>query len=91
MSLSLIKIVATAGFVVTLGCTVSKSLAQTHNSEVLFVCEHGNVKSLMAASYFNQLLRSAGCVTGQYLGALLRTQAPYRPRLFKVWPATAST
>jgi protein-tyrosine-phosphatase len=24
---------------------------------VLFVCEHGNVKSLMAASYFNQLAR----------------------------------
>ena len=25
--------------------------------QVLFVCEHGNVKSLMAASYFNQLAR----------------------------------
>lgn len=24
-------------------------------SQVLFVCEHGNVKSLMAASYFNQM------------------------------------
>lgn len=24
-------------------------------AQVLFVCEHGNVKSLMAASYFNQL------------------------------------
>jgi arsenate reductase len=26
-------------------------------AQVLFVCEHGNVKSLMAASYFNQLAR----------------------------------
>ena len=26
----------------------------------LFVCEHGNVKSLMAASYFNQLARQRG-------------------------------
>ena len=28
--------------------------------QVLFVCEHGNVKSLMAASYFNELARSRG-------------------------------
>lgn len=27
-------------------------------AQVLFVCEHGNVKSLMAASYFNQLAAS---------------------------------
>src|SRR4051812_39669621 len=27
---------------------------------VLFVCEHGNVKSLMAASYFNQIARERG-------------------------------
>jgi arsenate reductase len=26
-------------------------------AQVLFVCEHGNVKSLMAASYFNQMAR----------------------------------
>jgi arsenate reductase (thioredoxin) len=29
-------------------------------SQVLFVCEHGNVKSLMAASYFNQLAQQRG-------------------------------
>ena len=29
-------------------------------SQVLFVCEHGNVKSLMAASYFNQLAEQRG-------------------------------
>jgi protein-tyrosine-phosphatase len=29
-------------------------------AQVLFVCEHGNVKSLMAASYFNQLAQERG-------------------------------
>ena len=29
-------------------------------SQVVFVCEHGNVKSLMAASYFNQLAEQRG-------------------------------
>src|SRR5258708_18706422 len=47
-------------FVLTLGCSVSKSYAQTRDSQVLFVCEHGNVKSLMAASYFNQLAQERG-------------------------------
>jgi arsenate reductase (thioredoxin) len=55
--LSLIRIVAIFAFVLTLGCSVSKSHVQTPDSQVLFVCEHGNVKSLMAASYFNQLAR----------------------------------
>ena len=31
-------------------------VAETKN--IIFVCEHGNVKSLMAASYFNQLAKS---------------------------------
>ncbi|MCU1224151.1 MAG: protein tyrosine phosphatase [Edaphobacter sp.] len=60
MILSLIKFTAITGFVMALACTVSKSPAQTHDSEVLFVCEHGNVKSLMAASYFNQLAQERG-------------------------------
>jgi protein-tyrosine-phosphatase len=55
--LSPIRIVAISAFVLTLGCSVSKGPVQTHDSQVLFVCEHGNVKSLMAASYFNQLAR----------------------------------
>lgn len=55
MRLSLIRIIAISGFALTLGCSVSRSHAQTHDSQVLFVCEHGNVKSLMAVSYFNQL------------------------------------
>lgn len=29
--------------------------SQPDAAQVLFVCEHGNVKSLMAASYFNEL------------------------------------
>jgi hypothetical protein len=34
--------------------------AGTPVSYVLFVCEHGNVKSLMAASYFNQMAQERG-------------------------------
>ena len=30
------------------------------DAQVLFVCEHGNVKSLMAASYFNRMARARG-------------------------------
>lgn len=41
-------------------------------TQVLFVCEHGNVKSLMAASYFNQL--AAG--RGLRLRAISRGSAP---------------
>jgi protein-tyrosine-phosphatase len=37
------------------GCSRSKSSPQ-----VLFVCQHGNVKSLMAASYFNQMAQQRG-------------------------------
>ena len=52
---SLIRIAALSALVLTLGCSASKSHAPTPDSQVLFVCELGNVKSLMAASYFNQL------------------------------------
>ena len=31
--------------------------SDTPDAQVLFICEHGNVKSLMAASYFNQITR----------------------------------
>jgi hypothetical protein len=53
--LSLIGNIAISAFVLTLGCSVSKGHAQTHDSQVLFACEDGNVKSLMAVSHFNQL------------------------------------
>lgn len=32
----------------------------SRSHQVLFVCEHGNVKSLMAASYFNELAQARG-------------------------------
>lgn len=55
MCLFLSRMVAISALVLTLSGPVSKGHAQTHDSQVLFVCEHANVKSLMAASYFNQL------------------------------------
>jgi protein-tyrosine-phosphatase len=39
---------------------------------VVFVCEHGNVKSLMAASYFNRLAEKRGLV----VRAIARGAAP---------------
>lgn len=41
-------------------------------AQILFVCEHGNVKSLMAATYFNQLAASRGL----RLRAISRGSAP---------------
>jgi arsenate reductase (thioredoxin) len=41
-------------------------------TQVLFICEHGNVKSLMAASYFNQLAAKRGL----RLRAISRGSAP---------------
>jgi arsenate reductase (thioredoxin) len=56
MRLTSMRIVAIATFALTLCCFSTKCRAQTATgSQILFVCEHGNVKSLMAASYFNQL------------------------------------
>jgi len=54
---SSMTIVAIFAVVPILGCSVSRKPAQTNVSQVLFVCQHGNVKSLMAAWYFNQLAR----------------------------------
>jgi hypothetical protein len=88
---SLIRIVAISTFALTLGCSVSKSYAQTHDSQVLFVCEHGNVKSLMAVSYFNQLAHERRLPFRRCHVAPLSTQRPCRPQLFKVCVAMAST
>ena len=41
-------------------CSVPLLHAESERPQVLFVCEHGNVKSLMAASYFNQLAQASG-------------------------------
>lgn len=59
MYLSPIKIFTISALVLTLSCSLPKITAQAHDSQVLFVCEHGNVKSLMAASYFNQMSQEA--------------------------------
>ena len=55
MHFSLVRIAAFSALVFALSGFAIKSPAQTHDSQVLFVCQHRNVKSLMAASYFNQL------------------------------------
>ena len=41
-------------------CSAPARQSEPPAAQVLFVCEHGNVKSLMAASYFNQLARERG-------------------------------
>ena len=49
---------ALAGFAVLFvlgGCSNPAPRSAPVESQVLFVCEHGNVKSLMAASYFNKI------------------------------------
>jgi arsenate reductase (thioredoxin) len=48
--------------VVALAVVGGMASAAEHDAtrQVVFVCEHGNVKSLMAASYFNQLAAQRG-------------------------------
>ena len=41
-------------------CAAPAGRVSPAESQVLFVCEHGNVKSLMAASYFNRLASQRG-------------------------------
>jgi arsenate reductase (thioredoxin) len=41
-------------------CGMTAAAQDTAARQVVFVCEHGNVKSLMAASYFNQLATQRG-------------------------------
>lgn len=45
---------------VGLGAWSSPPPASPPTRQILFVCEHGNVKSLMAASYFNELAEARG-------------------------------
>ena len=53
-------IVALVAAMLVGACAVSTSRVSPAESQVLFVCEHGNVKSLMAASYFNRLANQRG-------------------------------
>lgn len=49
-----------ASVIATLALACGTAAADEAATKVLFVCEHGNVKSLMAASYFNQLAAQRG-------------------------------
>ena len=49
-----------AAAIAALVCGVSMAANQPSVNQVVFVCEHGTVKSLMAASYFNQLAEQRG-------------------------------
>jgi arsenate reductase len=55
-----INIVRLIAVLLISACVASASAASPAQSQVLFVCEHGNVKSLMAASYFNRLATQRG-------------------------------
>ena len=49
-----------AGLITTLALICGIAAADAAATKVVFVCEHGNVKSLMAASCFNQLAEQRG-------------------------------
>jgi arsenate reductase (thioredoxin) len=51
----LTKRLVVLGATILVGCVTALAMAADSVEQVLFVCERGNVKSLMAASYFNQL------------------------------------
>jgi arsenate reductase len=55
-----INIVRLIAVLVISAGVAAASRASPAESQVLFVCEHGNVKSLMAASYFNRLATQRG-------------------------------
>ena len=54
------------------GCATAPPAPSPPQQQVLFVCEHGNVKSLMAASYFNQEAKQRGLA----VRAISRGSAP---------------
>jgi len=58
MRMMMVKVTVVAVFGLLLSCSAQEIGKQ--NAQVLFICEHGNVKSLLAASYFNQLAQERG-------------------------------
>lgn len=54
------RILAAAVVTLAIVCGSASAEETTTAKQVVFVCEHGNVKSLMAASYFNQLAAQRG-------------------------------
>ena len=59
MRLVMVKVTVIALFGLILACSAAQQ-TQEQKAQVLFICEHGNVKSLMAASYFNRLAQQRG-------------------------------
>jgi arsenate reductase (thioredoxin) len=59
-SVSMLRRLLIAGIVAALTVYATQAAEPRPIRQVLFVCEHGNVKSLMAATYFNELARSRG-------------------------------
>jgi arsenate reductase (thioredoxin) len=55
-----VRILAPVVALLALSCGLAAAAEDTAAKQVVFVCEHGNVKSLMAASYFNQLAAQRG-------------------------------
>jgi arsenate reductase len=58
--ISMLRSLLIAGILVVLTVCETRAAEPAMTRQVLFVCEHGNVKSLMAATYFNELARSRG-------------------------------
>jgi arsenate reductase len=55
-----LRILAPVVATLALACGMASAAEHDATKTVVFVCEHGNVKSLMAASYFNQLASQRG-------------------------------
>ena len=49
------RVAAVIGVLAVVCASTCAAADEAPQKQVVFVCEHGNVKSLMAASYFNQL------------------------------------
>jgi arsenate reductase (thioredoxin) len=59
MRFALIRTASVSVCALALTCSSAQQSAR-QNTRILFICEHGNVKSLMAASYFNKLAQQRG-------------------------------
>jgi protein-tyrosine-phosphatase len=55
-----VRILASVVATLAIVCGMASAAEHDATKTVVFVCEHGNVKSLMAASYFNQLAAQRG-------------------------------
>jgi arsenate reductase len=58
--ISILRTFMIATFFAGLAVCTTRAADPAPTHQVLFVCEHGNVKSLMAATYFNELAAAQG-------------------------------